>query len=329
METIILSLVFLLVFGLTFGGYLVLSRRRRRAAARLEEGPGEEPAPDLVLGELTPVLAAQLPVTEEDRTDLQRELRTAGYYRPTALVEYAAVRAVLIVMPVLAAGVLALVTDSFRQAVWVWVGGVVAALLGFSLPRLYLHFRSRARLYEIERALPTALDMLTLCLSAGLNMLTSLERVVRELYCAYPVLAAELDIVRRQTELRTLEFALDQFADRVGLPQVRNLAVILSQSESLGTDTVSTLREYADSMRISLRQRADEVANKAAFKLLFPAYLLALGAGILLISPAILEFSSFARHNLIGNALRQSREDLGELRNLPPSVPQNPPEPAP
>src|SRR5437764_6299540 len=110
---------------------------------------------------------------------------------------------------------------------------------------------------------------------------------------------------------------MTQFADRTGLANVRNLAVILSQSESLGTDAVTTLREYADSMRINMRQKADEMANKAPFKLLFPSYLLAVGAAILLISPTVLEFTAFRRQNLVGITIQQARETLTEPGTLP------------
>ncbi len=121
--------------------------------------------------------------------------------------------------------------------------------------------------------------------------------------------------MRRQAELKSLEFAVVQFADRVGLPQAKNLAVILSQSESLGTDAVRILREYADNMRTNMRQRADEMANKAPFKMLFPAYLLAFGAGILLISPTVLEFAEFRRKAMISNSIKETRSVLtGETK---------------
>src|SRR5205823_1416973 len=155
------------------------------------------------------------------------------------------------------------------------------------------YIRSEARKFALERALPVAIDMIGLCLTAGLNIFVSLERVVKELYYSFPDLAFELDIVRRQAEMRNFDFALAQFADRVGMPNVRNLSAILSQSETLGTDAVGTLREYSDNIRFNLRQRADEVANKAPFKLLFPAYMMAIGAGILLISPTVLELAYF------------------------------------
>lgn len=323
METLLLLMVFVLGSGLTLTGFLYVLKRRERIEQRLDAGRDEDDElgdDDLLLGDLTPALAAQIPVAEGDRTDLQRELRQAGYYRPTAFMEYVALRSVLVFVPLLAAGAFALFTDTVEQAAWVWGGATILAMLGFSLPRVYVYYRGRARMHQIEKGLPTAIDMLTLCLTGGLNVLNSLQRVVKELHLAYPVLAYELEIVRQQAELRTLDFALTQFADRVGLPHLRNLLVILSQSENLGTDAVTTLREYADDMRINMRQKADEMANKAPFKLLFPAYLLAIGAAVLLISPTVLEFRAFRETNLIGDITQQARQGLQTPATVSPIV---------
>ena len=331
-DYVLLALVFLFVFGLTMFGYLILNRRRQRIEERLQRPAGSDPmlgsdpsigsTPELLLGEdLTPALAATVPMGQDDRGALQRELRSAGYYKPTAVMEYAALRAVLIILPLIMAGVFALLTESVGDLIWIWGGAVLISILGFSLPRVWLYFRAKARQHVIERGLPTAIDMLTLCLSAGLNVINSLQRVTTELHLAYPVLAFELEIVRRQSELRSLEFALVQFADRVGMPQIRNLSVLLTQSENLGTDAIGVLREYADNLRINMRQRADEMANKAPFKLLFPAYMMAFGAGIILISPVVLEWQSFRRTNLIGNEIGRNRELIKQpatdTRNAP------------
>jgi tight adherence protein C len=321
MEILLLFLVFVVVSGFTFAGYLYLSQRRQHIEQRLRSSEEEDSAPAPLLGDLTPTLAAQIPISAEDQGELQKELRTAGNYRPTALLEYRALRTVLVIVPLLAAGVLALFTSTVGPAAILWLAALIVAGLGYSLPRIFLYYRGRARQHAIERGLPTALDMLNLCLSAGLNILHSLERVAREIPVAFPVLAYELEIVRRQAELRTLEFALGQFADRVDMPSVRNIAVILSQSEGLGADAARVLREYADDLRIHMRQRADELANKAPFKLLFPAYLLVFGAAILIFSPVALEFAAFRRANILGNTMQESREGLRQLpsQQRPPS----------
>jgi tight adherence protein C len=316
-------LVFLLCSGLVLYGHFVLVQRQRRAERRLAETDEDEVKPrEPFLGHWAPALAAQIPLGNGDRGALAQELRKAGYYRPTALTEYAALRWVLTITPVFAAGVLALFMDSTTAALNCWIVGLILGALGYSLPRLYLHYRGKARAAQIERGLPVAIDMLNLGLSAGLNVLTSLQRAAKELPAAYPVLGFELDLVSRQAELRTLDFAMGQFADRCGLPNVRNLSVILSQSETLGTDALATLREYADSMRTNMRQRADEMANRAPFKLLFPAYLMAVGAAVLIITPSVLEFNAFRRANLIGDL---NQEAVKKLEEPPARLPESPP----
>jgi tight adherence protein C len=326
MEYLILFLVFVLVMGLVLGSLSFFARRRQQLDERLQTTEVDDPLTGsdstLVLGDMTPALAAQVPIDETDQTEIQRELRVAGFYRPSAVMEYLALRAVFIFVPLIGAGVYALYTETTNQALWAWAIGILLAILGFSLPRIYVQIRGKERMRQIERGMPTAIDMLTLCLGAGLNVQNSLARVVRELSFSFPVLAYELEIVRRQTELRSLEFALAQFADRVGLPHARNLSVILTQSENLGTDAVAVLREYADNMRVNMRQRADEAANKAPFKLLFPAYLMAIGAAILIMSPTVLEFAQFRRNNVIGGDISKAREDLQSFKD-PRLLPQD------
>lgn len=292
-EVGLLVLVFLLIWS---GAFSVWYRtdQRRRTRERLKRSP--ESAADLgsraelLLGHWTPALAAQVPMTEGTRDELNQELRAAGYYQQAALVEYAAVRTMLVVTPLVVAGFLALTvsTDYVARIVF---GGVVAAMLGYSLPRLYLHLRAKRRARDIERALPIAVDMLTLCLTAGQNLLGALRRAGQELKFCNPVLAEEFEILRQQADLRSVPHALRQFADRVHVPEARNLAMILTQAERLGMDTGAALLEYATSLRTTFRQRAEAQANSTMFWMLFPTLLcLWIPAGIVLIGPAVLEF---------------------------------------
>jgi tight adherence protein C len=320
-EYLLLALVFLFFAGLSFVGYMALSRRRERVEARLVPNSPSDPAmgstPELVLGDLTEALAAQIPMTESGRSDLQRDLLSAGMYRHTAMMEYTAIRAVLTITPLVAAGAIALFfTETTPAAVRVWIGGAIVAGLGFSLPRLFIYLKGRARKHAIERGLPTAIDMITLCLSAGLNVLHSIERVSDELSVAYPELGFELQLVRRQADLRSLEFALIQFADRVDIPQLRNISVILNQSEKLGTDGVTVLREYSDNLRIYLKQHAEALANRAPLKLLLPAYMLGIGFFILLLTPPAMEVAAFRRDNVIGNAKEEGKQALDEVNRI-------------
>lgn len=319
MEFILLAAIFCSVVGVALTGFVWARNRRLAEEQRLRGKPLSDPSlgstPELILGDLTPALAGQVPMAADDRTQLQQDLRAAGFYRPTALMEYAAVRAVLIILPLIAAAVLALFAET-GQAPWIWGVGIFLAVLGFSLPRLYVYLQGKKRQKEIERGLPVAIDMLTLCLSAGLNIVTSLQRTVAELFRSFPMLAQELEIVRRQSELRSFEFAVGQFAERTGLPNLRNLSVILTQSENLGTDTLSILREFADNLRISMRQQADAMSNRAPINLLFPTHMMIFGAAILLFGPVVLELRDFYRGNLVRESRESGMQQLQQL-NVP------------
>jgi tight adherence protein C len=266
--------------------------------------------------DLTPVLAAQIPNSETDRRELEKELRTAGYFGRRALLEYAAVRAVLVLTPLIGAGILALGVDDDQM--WkVIAGGLLLAMLGYSLPRVYLYYRGRERMRKLENALPVAVDMLTLCITAGQTLTASLGRVAKELAPAHPLMSAELAITKRHAEISNLPHALKQLAHRVPIGETRNLALILAQAERLGSETGPALLEYANNIRTGMKQRADTRANQAMFWMLFPTLLcLWIPAAILLVGPAILEFRS--ERQKIFQQWRQSRDQLKTVNQANP-----------
>lgn len=311
-EWLFLGLTFVAVSASLFLLLQWSNSKRQRLQSRLAGEPSgdSESHPELILGELTPALAQQTPMTEKDRTELQRELIDAGYYRPTALMEYAALRAVLVFAPLLTAAAAAVFVDP-PLIPYVAIGGAVLALLGYSLPRFYLQHLARWRTHQVERGLPVALDLMTLGLTAGLTILASLRRVARELKKANPVLAYELEIVQQQTELRSLEHALQQLSDRVRIPEVRNLALILVQSERLGTDIGATLLEFSSSYRATLKQRAEAQANKASFWMTFPTITcLWVSAAIILVGPIWFEFWNRREqtHELLNQRIERLKE---------------------
>jgi pilus assembly protein TadC len=292
-EWIGMAIVFVVVAGLCFSVLQVGARRRHQLESRLAPGTSVTDSvsdPNLVLGGLTPALAAQVPMTLTHQAALQQELRDAGYYRPTAMMEYAAIRAVLVILPLLFAGV-ALTMVPEHRILMVALLGLVGAMLGYSLPRAYLNYRARWRGRQIERGLPVAVDLLTLGLTAGQNILTSFKRVSWELRHSFPILSKELQIVSSQADLRSLEYALHELAGRVRVPEVRTLALILAQSERLGTDIVATLLEFASNFRVTLKQRAEAHANRVSFWMVFPSlFCLWIPAAVLLVGPAFFEF---------------------------------------
>jgi tight adherence protein C len=315
-EWLILGWVFVAVAGAAF---IIINRLgiwRRNRMQRLQSQDPDGPPP-LTFGAWTPALAKQLPLTPEGEADLKQDLRSAGFYRPSAFLEYAAVRTLLVILPLIGAGVWAFLAPN-DQVFNVLIGGLVATLLGYSLPRIYITMVARTRAREISRGLPVAIDLLTLCLTAGQNILTSLEQTARELSLSHPALSEELQIVEQQTRLHSLEQALQQLADRVHVPEVRNLALLLIQSERLGTDTASTLLEYSANLRTSIRQRAEARASRASFWLLFPSvFCLFVSAAIILIGPSYLEFWQYRKESR--RLLDQSQTNVQQANRQGPA----------
>ena len=298
--------IFLGVTGLVLLLYLLFRRPPR--VDRMRSADAEEPPRPPLFGPMTATLAEQMSPKPTARAELVQDLRSAGFYRPNALVEYLAIRTVLVLVPLVTTGLLALLVDP-EYVGNVLIGGGVVAVLGFSLPRLHLYARSRARARVIERGLPLAIDLLTLCLSAGQNLLSALFQTAHQLHATNPVLAQELMIVRQQAELHSLEHALRQWADRVRLPEVRNLTLLLIQSEKLGTDAASTLLELSTNFRTTARQRAEAQANRTSFWMLLPSvFCFWVASAIILIGPAYLEF--FQQQRSSTQLFNQSRKNI-------------------
>ena len=244
-------------------------------------------------------LAEQLPQTKLDNGLLDKELRRAGYYRPMARQEYLALRNGLVILAILITGTLVvMVGPESSNAGWKVAGiGLLAAVFCWALPRIFLSFKGNQRVGCIRRGLPDSLDMITMCLTGGLSLPDSLAHVSRELYFAHPDLSVELAIVREQADMTSYDLAFRQFAHRIDAHEVTALVALVTQSQRLGTDTASAIRDYADSVRLARRQTADERSSKASIKMLLPLTLCLLPSiFILLWGPAALELWDFFRN---------------------------------
>src|SRR5262245_42499984 len=201
------ALVFLPVAGVAFIALRNTWQSTEPAIPKATQtGPELKPltATDLLFRSLTYPFAVMLPTTTNQREKTFQQLRTAGYYRPYALTDFVALRNVLTLTPLLAAGVVASIVATPLIPLASMIG-IVSAILGFSLPGLYIQVRGRNRSNKIERGLPTGVDLLALALTAGLNLQAGLQRVANELRFSFPDLAEEFDITRRHAELHSLE----------------------------------------------------------------------------------------------------------------------------
>jgi tight adherence protein C len=277
----------------------ILQLQRDRVRERLAGLGGNLPGPteSFADGDL-PALLTPDASTESLAKDtrLDQEIRRAGWYRRTAKRDFVAFRQAGMLFIVIVTGVIVVVIgpEHTRIVARTVVLGLAALILTWSLPRIYLRSVGNHRVKRIQRALPDALDLMTMCLTGGLSLQDAFAHVSREIAFAHPDLALELLIVKRQSELRSSEFAFQQFARRINAPEVVALTALITQGQRLGTDVVNSIREYADNMRLRRRQLADERSNKASVKILFPlAFCLLPSAFIILWGPSLIELGRF------------------------------------
>ena len=151
---------------------------------------------------------------------------------------------------------------------------ILAALIGFYLPDLWLRIRIGRRREAIFKGLPDALDMLVVCVEAGMGLDAAISRVGEEMQLTHKVLSDELNQVT--LELRAgkhRQEALRNLAQRTDLEDLASLVSLLIQTDKFGTSISQSLRVYSDTMRTKRFQRAEEIAAKIGVKMSFPLIL--------------------------------------------------------
>jgi tight adherence protein C len=225
-----------------------------------------------VLGVLPRLGGLLLPNSEQKLGLVTSRLRQAGFYRSHAISVFAAMRFLLLFAPIVV-GVLLSAGGMIEQLDGIFYG-IVVGLVGTLLPGFVINYFKKRRQQSVRRGLPDALDVVVICLEGGLSMSAAFARVAEELGAAYPLLAEEMIIVRRQIELgHTASEAFQHFADRFGLDELNSLALLIGQSERFGTSVVRTLIIQAEGLRLKRYQWAEAQAQKAPLKLIFPTVL--------------------------------------------------------
>jgi tight adherence protein C len=168
---------------------------------------------------------------------------------------------------------------------------VAGAAAGLTLPAAILRSKTRKRQEAITDALPDALDLLTVCVEAGLGINSAFLRIAEEFRLSSPTLSEELDVVNREMVAGKPRMeALRALADRTGVEDVKSLVAMLIQTERLGTSLAQSLRVHSDSLRVRRRQRAEEAAAKTTIKLVFPlVFLLFPSLFIVILGPGVLQ----------------------------------------
>jgi tight adherence protein C len=211
-------------------------------------------------------------------------LTQAGYHAPTAPVLFGAVR---LLAPALVPALVVAATGSVSPLAVAL--GLAVGLVG---PTALLDRRAGARRAAVTLAIPDALDLLIVCLEAGVGVDAALARVARELAPTHPLLAAELeDVTRRTSAGLPREEALRALVTRTGVEDLRAIVSTVVQAERLGTSLARVLRIHGEALRTRRRQLAEKRAAEAAVKMIIPLVLCMLPAFFtVVLGPAAIGF---------------------------------------
>lgn len=278
------------------------SRVVRKRLAALQEGPlnlrelRERRRRQAKREQFQAILAALGDRVSSDpkRNEGDREMLIhAGYRHRGALSIYVACR--LVLAGVLGGGAFLLAgVGGFRPEEIVFFT-LFGGFLGFIVPFLYVARRRKNRQKSLERALPDVLDLLVVCVEAGLGLNQALLRVSEEIERVSPEMGDELALVNMEMRAgRTREEALKNFADRTGVTDIRALITMMIQTDRFGTSIADSLRVHSDELRTKRAQRAEEAAAKTAIKMLIPLVLFIFPAiFVITIGPAVFHFGTF------------------------------------
>lgn len=265
-----------LVFAFVPGELGIAGRLSRllNAAAPAREPEFRRKQKDRARDTLTSVGKLISPKTVSSRSQLM--MIRAGFRRSDAML---AISGAKILLPVLFVLVVFL-SGLYRPHPVVILA--LAVLAGYMIPDMWLTWRIRARQRRLRHAIPDGLDLLVICVEAGLGLDQALLRVAQELRITHPDLSDELQHVNAEMRLgRSRTDALRELARRTGLDDIKSLVGMLVQTERFGTSIAQSLRVYSDDLRLKRRQRAEEAAAKLSVKMvpvlvffIFPALMI-------------------------------------------------------
>lgn len=274
----------------------VSSSNGSRTAARLEElreprtrkgERGRENKVAKLIEQASPKLAAPLrPKTEHEVGKLKEKLQHAGFRNEAAPSVFLGFKFILLVIGFLGAGGSLAVLQGLTQK----TGMIAIAVAGvmFYVPDIVVWFCKKSRKDNIFFGLPDALDLMVVCVEAGLGLDQAMRKVSEEMKKSYGVLSDEFGLCNLQLQMgRARNEVLHELGARTGVDDLKALAAILIQADKFGSSVAQALRVQSDSMRTRRRQLAEEKAAKTAVKLIFPLVIFIFPAiFIVLVGPA-------------------------------------------
>jgi tight adherence protein C len=266
MVAVLAILLFLTFFTALFGfgaAYLapssVLGIRLRALLPRQQAEPAK-PVQERIEQALDPV-SKLMPKSPDEVSETVAWLMQAGYREERHATIYWGIRGLTVVAFFLVTLISGLGTKAPMLL-------IVMPLLGFMLPRFVLKRMIKRRQNTLRLALPDALDLLVICVEAGLSLDQALARVGADLEFAHPELSDELQLVGLEMRAgKPRVETLRNLASRTGVDDIRALVAVLIQTDRFGTSIAQALRVHSDSLRTERRQRAEEAAAKTTIKM--------------------------------------------------------------
>jgi tight adherence protein C len=220
---------------------------------------------------LQPIARQLVPFNVAELSSLRQRLVRAGYLRPSAVGAYYVAR---LICAIAAAGIFVLLSPYLSEKLstpWLIVASLGTLGAGLYMPSLYVSLRKDSLQQQYRDGFPDSLDLLVICVEAGLGLDASINRVANELRHAHPALADNFELMA--LELRagsSREEAFKNLSERMGIDEVRAMVTLLLQSEELGTSVAEALRVYSDEMRVHRMLRAEAKAQSLPVKLALP-----------------------------------------------------------
>ena len=237
------------------GPYSVSGRRKRQERRERWEAALE-------------ALGAKMDSSGKSAEDVRTRLIQAGYRSPNAPGIFMGAR---LVVPLAFAAAVALLLPLAGAGRFALLGAGFFGILGYIVPSFWLDSRVNARQKEIRHALPDALDLLVVCVEAGLGLNQAILRVADEIEHVSTAMSEEFGLVNLEIRAGAARTeALRNLGERSGVEDLRGLATMLIQTDRFGTSVAQALRVHSDTLRTKRRQRAEEAAAKTAIKMLFP-----------------------------------------------------------
>jgi tight adherence protein C len=296
MEYAIAALAFGAIFMLVMGVSMTLGARpaeRRLASLATDVTSVPRKRTSMVRSSESGILGLFRKLGERQETGDLGPVRArfvqAGFKNPAAPAIFYGIRLTLSIGLPVAAGLFPTVwaLEPPQQLILL----VVLTAIGYVGPSIYVDQRLAGRRNAITRALPDALDLMVVCVEAGLGINQALARVAREFEGKSPILAAEFDLVGHEARAgKTTTEALRALSERTGVSDVSSLVALLVQTERFGTSVANALRVHADAMRVRRMQQAEERAQKATLKLILPSTMIFAALLLIFLAPGMYNF---------------------------------------